>query len=121
MINTVKRYPKPGHCGGQLQISPGQFIPGREKVGIGLIRVQKSLNLDWTRLGRTRSGLVQCWTGGIIDQHWLHQIQILLHCKRLIQHFWQLVKNSTESEKMKNQNIIQGPYHWSYHNVHHEQ
>jgi hypothetical protein len=62
----VKKYPKPGHCAGLVQISPGQFSPGPEKVGIGPIPVQKLLGLDWTGLGRTRSGLVQCWTGGII-------------------------------------------------------
>jgi len=62
----VKKYPKPGHCAGLVQISPGQFSPGPEKVGIGPILVQKLLGLDWTGLGRTRSGLVQCWTDGII-------------------------------------------------------
>jgi len=62
----VKRYPKPGHCAGLVQISPGQFSPGPEKVGIGPIPVQQLLGLDWTGLGRTRSELVQCWTGGII-------------------------------------------------------
>jgi len=37
-------------------------------VGIGPILVQKFLGLDWTGLGRTRSGLVQCWTDGIIEE-----------------------------------------------------
>ena len=36
-------------------------------MGIGPSPVQKFLGLDWTGLGRTRSGLVNCWTGGIID------------------------------------------------------
>jgi len=63
----VKKYPKPGHCAGLVQISLGQFSPGLEKVRIGPIPVQKLLGLDWTGLGRTRSGLVQCWTGGIIE------------------------------------------------------
>ena len=63
----MKKYPKPGHCAGLVQISPGQFSLGPDKVGIGPIPAQKLLRLDWTGLGRTRSGLVQCWTGGIID------------------------------------------------------
>ena len=62
----MKKYPKPRHCAGLVRISPGQFTPGPEKVGIGPIPVQKLLGLDWTGLGRTRSGLVKSWTGGII-------------------------------------------------------
>jgi len=46
--DTVKKYPKPGHCAGLVQISPGQFSPGPEKVGFGPILVQKLLGLDWT-------------------------------------------------------------------------
>jgi len=51
---------------GLVQSSPGQFSPGPEKLGIGPIPVQTflGLDLDWT--GRFRSGLIHCWTGGII-------------------------------------------------------
>jgi len=66
MADTVKTYTKPAHFAGLVQISPGQFSPGPDIVGIGLIPVQKLLGLQWTGLGRTWSGLVQCWTGGII-------------------------------------------------------
>jgi len=66
MTDTVKKYPIPGHFAGLVQISPGQFSQDAEKVGIGPIPVQKLLGLDWAGLGRTRSGLVQCWTGGIV-------------------------------------------------------
>jgi hypothetical protein len=48
MTDIVKKYPKPGHCAGLVQISPGQFGPGPEKVGVGPIPVQKLLGLDWT-------------------------------------------------------------------------
>jgi hypothetical protein len=62
---------------GLVQSSPGQFSPGPEKLGIGPSPVQKLLGLDWTGLGRTQSGLVHCWTGGIIDTHWT--LGVMLH------------------------------------------
>jgi len=52
---------------GLLQTSPVQSSPGQAELGIGPIPVQELLGLDWTGLGQTQSGLVHCWTGGIIE------------------------------------------------------
>jgi len=59
-------YCNSGHSAGLIHTSPVQSSPGTTELGIGLIPVQNILGLDWIGLGRTRSALVHCWTGGII-------------------------------------------------------
>jgi len=78
-ISPIKRpiqweiSPNPGHSVGLIHTSPVQSSPGPTELRIGPIPVQNLLGLDWTGLGRTRSGLVHCWTGGIIGYQCLKQ------------------------------------------------
>jgi hypothetical protein len=60
-------YPNRRHSAGLIHTSPVHSSPAPTELGIGPIPVQNLLVLDWTGLGRTQSGLVHCWTGGIID------------------------------------------------------
>jgi len=54
------------HSAGLIHTSSAQPNPGPTELGIGPIPVHNLLRLHWTGLGWTLSGLVLCWTGGII-------------------------------------------------------
>jgi len=60
---TGKVYPNPGHHDGSVRTKPSPVCQH-----LGSVRSQSKiflgLDLDWT--GRFRSGLIHCWTGGII-------------------------------------------------------
>jgi len=71
-------------CWLSMKVTPGIFEPIRpewtgpkqsmlvqsmsRKIGDWSEPGQKFLGLDWTGLARTRSGLLNCWTAGIIDR-----------------------------------------------------
>jgi len=60
---TGKVYPNPGHREGSVRTKPSPVCQH-----LGSVRSQSKeflgLDLDWT--GRFQSGLIHCWTGGII-------------------------------------------------------
>jgi hypothetical protein len=55
-------YPNPGHREGSVRTKPSSVCQY-----LGSVRSQSKNFLDWTWTGRFRSGLIHCWTGGIID------------------------------------------------------
>jgi len=58
-----KVYPNPGHCDGSVWTKPSPVCQHLGSVR-SWSKIFLGLDLDWT--GRFRSGLIHCWTGGII-------------------------------------------------------